>query len=231
MSNSNVLTWLIEKNCFVRAGVKSLLERSRYQPLVELSTIQGLDRVTGHEQCGLVIMGANMPPEKIALSVKSLKSQLRNAKIVLLTERLDRSSVVVAFSSGADGYVLQNISTEAFLMSLGLIMMNEKVFPTSMASMLCEYWPVPSVNDNVMLADGRDLSKREIDIVKHLANGESNKQIARRLDIAESTVKVHLKAILRKLELENRTQAAIWAFSSGLIQSRRPGYSSDAVTP
>jgi two-component system nitrate/nitrite response regulator NarL len=213
----DVSAWLIEENCFVRQGMKSLLEKSQYHPSVELGNLQEFYKIGEYKDCDMIIMGADMPPREIASSVAVLKSKLDHAKIVLLSSELDRLALIAAFSAGADAYLLKNISAEAFLASLTLVMMNEKIFPTSMASLFSEYLGDPFLKNGPALAtEGHSLSHREIDIIRHIADGESNKAIARNLMITESTVKVHLKTILRKLGLINRTQAAIWALNNGL---------------
>ena len=92
---------------------------------------------------------------------------------------------------------------------MNLIMLGEKVFPTSMATLL--------LTKNKTHANGNTpLSSRETEVIRCLEQGRSNKSIARHLDITEATVKVHLKTILRKLGLKNRTQAAIWAMKNGI---------------
>jgi two-component system nitrate/nitrite response regulator NarL len=89
-------------------------------------------------------------------------------------------------------------------------MMGEKVFPTNLASMLLNLDSTPSPMKSV-----RGLSPREQDILQALVSGSSNKVIAFKLGITEATVKVHLKTLLRKIDVNNRTQAAIWAMNNG----------------
>jgi two-component system nitrate/nitrite response regulator NarL len=110
---------------------------------------------------------------------------------------------------GADGFLIKNVSPEALIQSLQLIMLGEKVFPTNLASMLLDMNAV-SPQHSV-----RGLSPREQEILQALVTGASNKLIAIKLGITEATVKVHLKTLLRKIDVNNRTQAAIWAMNNG----------------
>ena len=81
----------------------------------------------------------------------------------------------------------------------------------------------------VLHDDSPLLSEQQKRILRYLVEGESNKMIARKIDIAEATVKVHIKAILRKIRVQNRTQAAVWAMNNGLLNSATNGVSHDSL--
>ena len=215
MQNISVL--LIEKNSFLSEGIKSLLEKYSYDVVDEIGCVSDIASLNGGHNYKLIIYGTHNG-DNDAKFIKSLKATFCNSKIVVLADELNSRFIKDSFCSGADGFILQDISARAFIGSLDLIMMGEKVFPTSMASILSDGWngwcddkyQIDVLNDY-------DISARELDIIRCLANGFSNKSIARELDITEATVKVHLKAVLRKLGLENRTQIAIWAVSQGVV--------------
>jgi two-component system, NarL family, nitrate/nitrite response regulator NarL len=117
-----------------------------------------------------------------------------------------------AMGAGADGYLLKDVSPEALIQSLQLVVIGEKVFPTNLAALLLTQISTPAPQSS-----WRGLSAREREILQHLVTGASNKLIANRLGITEATVKVHLKTLLRKIDVNNRTQAAIWAMNNGII--------------
>jgi two-component system nitrate/nitrite response regulator NarL len=120
-------------------------------------------------------------------------------------------------AAGADGFLAKTVSPEALVQSLQLVMMGEKVYPTNLASLLAEAGaPVPQ--DSL-----RGLSAREQEILHLLVTGASNKAIAIRLGITEATVKVHLKTVLRKVDVGNRTQAAVWALNNGFAAAPANG--------
>ena len=141
----------------------------------------------------------------------TLKATVPGARLVLITEECDLGSIPRALAAGVDGLLNNTIACEPLVAALGLIMMGEKVVPTQVVNALTGYgfpsqphvWDVTDV--------GTNLSERETEILQQLVLGEANKVISRRLMISEATVKVHVKAILRKLHVLNRTQAAIWA--------------------
>ena len=109
--------------------------------------------------------------------------------------------------------MLENLSRDALQKSLTLISTGEKVFPSELASIIAD---LASQRATDTESHNPDLSDRELEILRSLTSGDPNKVIAAQLDIAESTVKVHLKHILRKTNSFNRTQAALWAVRHGI---------------
>jgi two-component system nitrate/nitrite response regulator NarL len=132
-------------------------------------------------------------------------------RFVVLADIIDQASLTASYAAGAAGFLLHDISPEALYESLRLVMAGERVFPSDLATMLAGWnWRARLQFDR---AGANRLSERETEIVLCLADGMPNKVIASSLTITESTVKVHLKSILRKLGVSNRTQAAIWAIN------------------
>jgi two-component system nitrate/nitrite response regulator NarL len=132
--------------------------------------------------------------------------------VVILTDRASPVPCADLVHAGVDGILLKRTSAEALLHALKLILLGEKVFPKKLIGRLIERGVQCSASEGF---EASGLSQREGEILTWLARGAPNKEIARQLDITEATVKVHLKAILRKIGACNRTQAAIWALSHG----------------
>jgi two-component system, NarL family, nitrate/nitrite response regulator NarL len=132
--------------------------------------------------------------------------QSRCVKIVAMTSK-DGLEIGRDEIAPLSGILTYDLSIAAFVRSLLLICSGERVFPHDLVIgqrlAASEHW-----------SDAARLSPREKEMLTHLVVGHSNKAIARRLDIAEATVKVHLKSVLRKIRVENRTQAAIWALAN-----------------
>jgi two-component system nitrate/nitrite response regulator NarL len=150
--------------------------------------------------------------------------------------RLDE--LVSAFRAGANGYFVDVMPCDAFIKSMELLMMGETIFPPALSFILdpgADHLGEPGgENHQAILVKTEDaltpqLSPREKSILRCLIEGDSNKSIARKIDIAEATVKVHVKAILRKIRVRNRTQAAIWGVNNGSLT--RPVHSSSALPP
>lgn len=158
---------------------------------------------------------------------RALRDHLPSARLVLLGEECDLESAASAFAVGADGYLGKAISCEPLIGALKLILMGEKVLPSQAVEALMRLRTHSLCGDVDSWRTSVNLSDREVQILSCLIEGEANKIISRRLDITEATVKVHVKAILRKLRVQNRTQAAVWAVNRGLVQSATKA----AVTP
>jgi two-component system nitrate/nitrite response regulator NarL len=143
--------------------------------------------------------------------VEKLRQEFPNAKLVLLVGQFDLETMIGCFRTGAHGYILSNISVAPLIASLRLVAMGEKVMPTFLADVLPDLSSAPTPAQTTQSLEGAGLSMREAEILQCLIAGQPNKVISRQLNISEATVKVHVKAILRKVGVQNRTQAAIWA--------------------
>jgi two-component system nitrate/nitrite response regulator NarL len=207
-------TILIEPNRLFREGLKHLLNGTRFGVGTEFNTVD-LARTAAEtaETPDLVISGQAVTDEA---DLHVLRQAFPTARIVVLADDLSVEALRAAMGGGADGFLSKSVSPEALIQSLQLVMLGEKVFPTNLAAMLLDMTaagPQHSV---------RGLSPREQEILQALVTGASNKMIANKLGITEATVKVHLKTLLRKLDVNNRTQAAIWAMNNGFTAEGAP---------
>ncbi len=139
------------------------------------------------------------------------------------------AELALAFRAGASGYFVNVNSCDAFIKSIELVAMGETVFPPAFLSFALDSKSdpgskatQPDENERAIFVTTEDtvapqLSPREKSILRCLIEGDSNKSIARKIDIAEATVTVHVRGILRKIRVQNRTQAAIWAMNHGAL--------------
>jgi two-component system nitrate/nitrite response regulator NarL len=210
----NSRTVLIEANRLFREGLKHLLTGTRFEVGAEFNTVE-LALASGETEVTpeLVISGQ---PVKDETDLRAIREAFPTARIVVLADDLSVDVLRAAMCGGADGFLIKNVSPEALIQSLQLIMLGEKVFPTNLASMLLDMNAAGPQNSV------RGLSPREQEILQALVTGASNKMIAIRLGITEATVKVHLKTLLRKIDVNNRTQAAIWAMNNGFTADGAP---------
>ena len=211
---SSSRTILIEPNRLFRQGLKHLLAGTCFEVGAEFNTVElALDAGDTGAAPDLVISGQ---PVKDEADLRILREVFPTARIVVLADDLSVDVLRAAMGGGADGFLIKSVSPEALIQSLQLVLLGEKVFPTNLASMLLDMTaagPPHSV---------RGLSPREQEILQALVTGASNKLIANRLGIMEATVKVHLKTLLRKIDVNNRTQAAIWAMNNGFTAEGAP---------
>lgn len=137
--------------------------------------------------------------------------QSRGVKIVALKCEADSRKIGLDEMAPLSGILTYDLSADAFVRSLRLICSGERVFPRDLAP---ERRPQAPSSGTKSELSGVHLSPREKEILSYLVAGDSNKAIARGLGITEATVKVHLKSVQRKIRVENRTQAAIWALAN-----------------
>ena len=206
-------TVLIGQNNLLKAGLTRLLAGTPFQPTGEAVCLSDIDNI-GDE--GAILLVEKLPDVRdMEQDLARLKTAHHSCYIVLLASTMETDQLALSFAAGADGYLLDEISPQALVESLNLVSLGEKVFPSRLAAMICsEGWgqKAPGWAD----FGDHDLSHREVEIVQRLTEGLPNKIIAHELAITEATVKVHLKTILKKLGVANRTQAAIWAVQRGL---------------
>src|SRR4051812_42424862 len=193
--------YLVGKDDIFREGLKSLLSKNDFCIAGEYDSIEEMPTESEDSDVLHVIINIDSEggasPEKIS----KLKHIYNNNRLVVVSARTDIPAAMPAFSAGIDGYILKDISCPALLGSLRLIIAGEKVYPTFMLAALSSQTGKPIANDMSRngLHNGQHLSKQEMKIISGLAKGDPNKIIAHNLNISETTVKVHVKTILRKL--------------------------------
>ena len=159
----------------------------------------------------------------IADDVAALRRRFSRGKIVVLAESGSERFLVNALQAGVDGLLMKPIGCDALIKSLELVMLGEKIFPANFIRNLA-FEPAPSpVQSSDQNPVMEKLSARELDVLQELSIGSPNKIIARRFGITEATVKVHVKAILRKFGVRNRTEAALCARNQGATFSSTVG--------
>jgi two-component system, NarL family, nitrate/nitrite response regulator NarL len=148
--------------------------------------------------------------------LQNVRATFEDIKIVVLANELRLMDMARLLKAGVDGYLLKDLSAEAFSLSLLLVMKGEKALPSTLASVLADDDPRKDVANGASVRAGKHLTEREEQILSCLLNAYSNKHIARALNISEGTVKVHLKSLMKKIAAGNRTQAALWARNNGI---------------
>jgi two-component system nitrate/nitrite response regulator NarL len=206
---SSTLIALIIANEIIREGVSRILSDRNFKVIASVPFLHDLSAGDA-EELDIVVMALG-PNDNVAHASAELANACPQARRVLTATDFRFDDMILACEHAIDGLILSGASSEQFAGFLRLVALGERVLPGKVADYLCgrELVEQPASVSLVQAASG--LSHREIDILSHLVDGDANKVIARRLNITEATVKVHVKTILRKLQLANRTQAAIWA--------------------
>lgn len=227
LSTGVISTALIGPNSLFREGLKRVL----HPPYQVKAVAETIDFVQQIAELNLVILIAGADQADLPAQVRRVKEQNASARVVVISD-LDTSEVLrPLLVASADGYLLKTISLEALLASLNIVMLGGTVvLPTPRNA-----FPIESTDGTGLDKDGieaeisrpntevyKKLTDREMEILLCLTKGASNKQIARKFTITEATVKVHLKAILRKIRVSNRTQAAVWAHHNYIARPAHP---------
>lgn len=205
---------LLGHNSIVREGLRRILADENFEITQSVDDPLRLDdEAVGRD--ALIVVDGGLDHGS-ADCLRSLRSRFPQAKLVVLSDAFDFDAMVQAFGAGAHGYIVKEISCEPLIGSLRLVAMGEKVMPTHLVDVLPSHRSAYHRDDARKSLEGAKLSDREQLILSCLITGCPNKVISRRLLISEATVKVHIKAILRKLRVKNRTQAAIHGVIGGV---------------
>jgi two-component system nitrate/nitrite response regulator NarL len=213
------VTVLICNNALLRTGLKHLLEDTCFVVSDTMFDEPPPWRPRLYIQPALFIVDASNSSEKLIGIVRLLKERHHAARIVFIAQQFEIGFMQLGLAAGVDGFCLATSDREVLINSLELVMMGENILPGALVhSILSETALNFKSDQDKPMAEQlppdpkmHKLSKREIEILTCLMRGESNKGIAKKLDVTEATIKVHVKAILRKIGAANRTQAAMWA--------------------
>ena len=199
---------LIDDHPMLRTGVKQLVSMAPDITVVGEASNgeQGIELAESLDP-DLILLDLNMPGMNGLETLDKLREKSLSGRIVVFSVSNHEEDVVTALKRGADGYLLKDMEPEDLLKALQQAAAGEMVLSEALTPVLAA-----SLRANRATSD-RDVSQltpRERDILKLIAQGLPNKMIARRLDITESTVKVHVKHMLKKMKLKSRVEAAVW---------------------
>lgn len=210
---------LLGKNEIAREGLRQILSSENFhirESVSDASDIMAALNVPADCGDAHVVIVDNCFEDGGLEQCRAIAAIKSDARLVLLADRYVFDDVARAFQIGVDAVIIKEISCGPLLESISLVAMGEKVFPSQLANDLACCVPTSSSGDWQASAAAVGLSSREVEILESIMVGAANKVIARQHDICEATVKVHVKSILRKLEVDNRTQAATWAVKHGV---------------
>ncbi len=213
-------------------GLQQVLKSHDFAIVAGSSTLEAVDPARAGEAQIVIVMDPSGEPN-LPRTVATLQERNPRLRFVLLVDTSDSGRIAAALQVPAHAFLCQKIACEPLLKALDVVLgdgavMSLDLMPYLLAHPREEAEPVapePEPTSGPIAGSCRSLSEREVDILRCLTDGASNKLIARRFQIAESTVKIHVKGILRKINVRNRTQAAIWALSqtSSFAGAAKPG--------
>lgn len=207
---------LVDDHTLFRSGIKSLLARQAGFEIVGEAGdgLEGVKRASSLKP-DVVLLDLHMRGMSGLEAVRLISEEVPTANVLMLTVSEDAEDLLDALRGGACGYLLKNIDTEALVEAIRRAADGESVISPQMTGKLVQGLRSPA-REPVAVLEKEKLTPREREILGFLAKGGSNKEIARSLELAESTVKIHVQGILRKLGLTSRVQAAVYAVEKGL---------------
>jgi two-component system, NarL family, nitrate/nitrite response regulator NarL len=213
-----VPTFILQRDGLVREGIRLLLSTTRFSPQACAIELRDLGEIPS-DRAALFIVGVGPNDPTIC---SRIREQYPLAVVVAVADESDPESLANALEDGASAALFSSVSPDAFVGTLqavineGLVLIDARLWSLEIQPRTEDRLSPPLQNeiswvpgDEVQVT--KQLSSREIAILERIVQGDSNKHVARFFNIAEPTVKAHVKAILRKIGASNRTQAAMWA--------------------
>lgn len=210
---SNIRILIADDHAIVREGLRTLItSKSNLELVGEAANGNEVVRLANTLKPDVILMDLVMPQKDGIQAIAEIKKQNPEARILVLTSFADDDKVFPAIKAGALGYLLKDTSPEQLIQAIREVYQGNPTLHPNIARMLFS-----EVNQQSGLpATGNPLSEREVDVLKLVAQGMTDQEIAAKLVVSRWTVHAHVRNILGKLHLANRTQATLYALREGL---------------
>ena len=208
---------VVDDHDLFRTGLRNLLEEQGVNVVGEAENGETAIRLASDLAPDVVIMDLNMPGVGGVETTRRLSSLAPLSRVVVLTISADDDDVMNAVMAGACGYLLKDSSIQELIAGIKAASEGESLISPQIAAKVLQRLRAQSKDADAADTIRAELSDRELQVLKLIANGKDNAQIARDLFISPKTVKNHISNILMKLQIENRIQAAVYAVRSGIV--------------
>jgi len=202
-----------------RDGIISLLEAANFEVVGQVGDGEAAVEAALRLRPDLVLLDITMPKMSGLEALRQIKAKLPETQVVMLTVSDDDANLFEAVEAGAIGYLLKDLNADDFLRMLDGLQRGEAAISRRMAARLMRGFAASS---RQQIEPEKRLTQREIELLQLVARGMSNKAVAQALSISENTVKYHLRNILQKLGVQNRTEAVFRAIGAGLFDPDSP---------
>lgn len=205
---------LADDHRMVREGIRCLLENvSEFNVVGEAADGYECISLVNKTKPNIVLLDIDMPDMNGIEALRVIKEQKMICKVIMLTRHNEIDYLMKALEIGCDGYILKESSFETLLKAIFKVYSgNNYIEPNLMPLLNANLEEKSNVKKRIS-----ELTKREIDVLKMIASGAFNKEIASTLNISERTVKNHISNIFKKIQVSDRTQAAVFAIKNGII--------------
>jgi DNA-binding NarL/FixJ family response regulator len=208
---------LVDDHDLFRTGLRSLLEEQGVEVVGEAPDGAKALHMTNELTPDVVVMDLNMPAMNGVEATRQITTMSPLTRVVVLTISDHDSDVLDAILAGACGYLMKDASIDELMAGIRAASMGESLISSHIAGKVLQRIRATSAQPQIAAQIQSELSEREIQVLKLIANGKDNSMIAAELHISPKTVKNHISNILMKLQIENRIQAAVYAVRSGLV--------------
>ena len=211
---------VVDDHTLFRRGLTALLARdARFRVIGDAADAGEAQRRAAELQPDLILLDNHLPGVNGIDALPALRESAPAARVLMLTVSEDERDLATALRNGASGYLLKTMESDALANAIVRAMRGEAVVADEMTSKLVAAYRDAASTPATVPAPASplaQLSPREMEILRSIARGASNKVIAREFSIAETTVKIHVQHVLRKLDVASRVQAAVIASEHGL---------------
>src|SRR6266702_6779704 len=208
---------IVDDHDLFRNGLRNLLEQEGVQVVGEAAAGQEALRIVRDAAPDVVVMDLNMPGMGGVEATRHISSIAPLTRVVVLTISDQDNDVIDAILAGACGYLLKDSSIQELIAGIKAASRGESLISPTIASKVLQRLRASSRQPEIETTIRAELSDREIEVLKLIANGKDNAMIAGELHISPKTVKNHISNILMKLQIDNRIQAAVYAVRSGIV--------------
>ena len=214
MGSTVIKVMIVDDHIMMREGIKKLLEFDKSIEVIEQASdgLECLEKIEGVKP-DILLLDIDMPQMNGIEVLEKLKEQNNPVKVLVLTVHSEIEYLVKAIDIGASGYILKDSGSAELKNAIQCIMENNPYIQPSLIPALKSRLVVRDIDKEKLEA----LTKREMEILTQVASGMFNKEIANNLDISERTVKNHISNIFKKIDVSDRTQAAVFAIRNDLI--------------
>jgi DNA-binding NarL/FixJ family response regulator len=208
---------LVDDHDLFRTGLRNLLEEQGVKVVGEAGTGADAVRAVREQAPDVVVMDLNMPGMTGVEATRHIASVSPLTRVLVLTISDQDGDVMDAIMAGACGYLLKDATIQELLRGIESAAVGESLISPHIAAKVLQRLRATSSEPELEATIRAELSEREIQVLRLIANGKDNAQIAAELHISPKTVKNHISNILMKLQMENRIQAAVYAVRSGIV--------------
>ena len=208
---------IVDDHDLFRNGLRNLLEGEGVQIVGEAGAGQEALRIVREVAPDVVVMDLNMPGMGGVEATRHISTIAPLTRVLMLTISDQDNDVIDAILAGACGYLLKDSSIQDLMAGIRAAANGESIISPTIAAKVLQRLRATNTQPEIEQAIRAELSDREIEVLKLIANGKDNSMIAGELHISPKTVKNHISNILMKLQIENRIQAAVYAVRSGIV--------------